>query len=97
MLVVAVCIIPLAIVLWKLWWIRNAALVCLTYGPGAYFHGMRVAPGNPQKFSDGQLVPVPLDLVSIFIYFFVVAFGFIFLLVLGVFACEKFRRGRNAA
>ena len=58
---------------------------------------MRVAPGNPQRFSDGRLVPVLLDLGSIFIYFFGVVLCLLFLLVVGVFAREWFRRGRNAA
>jgi len=97
MLAVGVCFFPFAIAIMKLWWIRNAAVVCLVYGPGAYFHGMRVAPGNPQRFSDGRLVPVVLDLASIFIYFVVVVLCFLFLLLLGVFACEWFRRRRNAA
>jgi len=48
MVAVGVGLFVFATALIKLWWIRNAALVCLVYGPDAYFHGMRVAPGNPQ-------------------------------------------------
>ena len=97
MLAAGVCLFAFATVLLKLWWIRNAMLVCWVCGPNAYSHGMRVASGNPQRFSDGQLVPFMPNVVSGVLYFFVVALCLIVLLVLGVFACEWFRRGRNAA
>ena len=84
-----------AIVFMKLWWVRDAVLVCWVYGPGAYIHGMRVASGNPQRFTDGQLVPALANVVSGFLFFVVFAICFVTLLVLGVVACEMFRRRRR--
>jgi hypothetical protein len=47
------------------WPIRNIGLVCWVYGTDAYFHkGIRVLPGKPTRFSNGELAPNFPDFVT---------------------------------
>jgi len=56
------------------WWVHNMALVIWVYGWNAYFQGgLRVLPGKPTKFSNGDLVPDFPDMITGFGYFFLVA------------------------
>jgi hypothetical protein len=49
------------------WPIRNFALVCWVYGSDAYFQqGIRVLPGRPVRFSNGQLAPGIPDTITAF-------------------------------
>lgn len=54
------------------WPIRNFALVCWVYGSDAYYNrGIRVLPGKPVRFSNGELAPTLPDLVTGFAAFFI--------------------------
>ena len=47
------------------WPIRNFTLVCWVYGTDAYYNkGIRVLPGKPVRFSNGELAPTLPDLVT---------------------------------
>jgi hypothetical protein len=83
-------VIFLAIVVTKFWWIRNAALVCWVYGRDAYAHGIRVLPGKPTKFSNGEVAPNLPDFVTGFAFFMVVVFGLSLLLIVGLRLYERF-------
>jgi hypothetical protein len=90
-------VVFLAIVVMKFWWIRNVALVWWVYGHEAYRHGMRVLPGKPTRFSNGELAPDLPDLVTGFAYFMVVVLGLSILLVICLRVYERLRGGRYAA
>jgi len=65
------------------WPLRNFALVCWVYGWDGYFHdGLRVLPGKPVKFSNGELATTFPDLVTGFAAFLGTVFGLTFLLIL---------------
>src|SRR5437763_13046086 len=60
----------------RLWWLRDALLVLWIYGAEAYFdRGLRILPGKPIRFSNGQIPPVWADLITGFGFFFVVTLG----------------------
>jgi hypothetical protein len=64
------------------WPIRNALLVCWVYGSDAYFHhGVRVLPGKPIRFSNGDFAPQFADMVTGLGVFFVTALGLTLLLI----------------
>ena len=51
-------VVASVVLLFIMWPIRNIALVCWVCGTDAYFDkGIRVLPGKPTKFSNGELVP----------------------------------------
>ena len=53
------------------WRIRNFLLVCWVYGKDAYFNrGIRVLPGKPIRFSNGERAPQIPDIVTGFGMFF---------------------------
>jgi hypothetical protein len=87
----------LAFVLRQFWWIRNAALVWWVYGRDAYRHGMRVLPGTPIRFSNGQLAPDGPDLATGFAFFMLVVLGLSLLLIFGLRTFERFRSRQSAA
>lgn len=92
-----VWIIFLAVIVTRFWWVRNMALVFWVYGRNAYLHGrIRVLPGKPTRFSNGELAPEFPDMVTGFSYFIVVAFGLSALLVLGLRLYERYRKRRTA-
>jgi hypothetical protein len=63
------------------WPIRNVLLVCWVYGSSAYFHhGVRVLPGKPIRFSNGDFAPQLPDMVTGFGVFFVTVLGLTLLL-----------------
>jgi len=56
--------------------VHNALLVCWVYGTDAYLHhGIRVLPGKPIRFSDGNLAHPRPDIVTGFGMFFVTVVG----------------------
>ena len=56
------------------WPLRNIALVCWVHGIDGYFQqGIRVLPGKPIRFSNGEPVPTLPDLVTGFGMFIVFA------------------------
>lgn len=58
------------------WPVHNALRVCWVYGTDAYLHrGIRVLPGKPIRFSDGNLAPRLPDIVTGFGMFFVTVIG----------------------
>ena len=62
----------LAVLVFVGWPIRNAALVCWVYGTDAYFNqGIRVVPGKPTRFSNGDIAPSFPDFITGFAAFFV--------------------------
>jgi len=74
------------------WPLRNIALACWVHGWDAYSQaGLRVLPGKPTKFSNGELVPTFPDLVTGFTAFFATALGLTFLLI---FALRLYERSR---
>jgi len=79
------------------WPMRNVALVCWAYGPDGYFErGIRVLPGKPIKFSDGELVPLLPDVVTGFGAFFMTVVGLTLLAILALRLYER-RHGTWAA
>ncbi|NOS70100.1 MAG: hypothetical protein HOP33_09240 [Verrucomicrobia bacterium] len=75
------------------WPLRNIALVGWVYGWDAYSQdGLRVLPGKPTKFSNGELVPTFPDLVTGFTAFFATALGLTFLLIFGLRLYERSRK-----
>lgn len=78
-IVIAWISVLVALVTFVGWPIRNIALVCWIYGSKYYFvYGIRVVPGKPVRFSNGELVPKFADVITglgaIFITF-IVFFG----------------------
>ena len=72
------------------WPIRNIALVYWTYGKSGYVDkGIRVLPGKPVRFSNGELTPLAGDLVTGFGAFLITVFGSTGLLVVGLKICER--------
>lgn len=87
-----VWIVFLAIVVTRLWWIRDALLVWWVYGRDAYFRdGVRVLPGKPTRFSTGELAPQWPNIATGFSFIIVVVFGLSILLVLGLRFYERWR------
>ena len=85
-------VVFLAFAVRRLWWVRDAALVCWIFGYQAYQSGrVLVLPGKPTRFSTGDLVPGFPDAVTGFVLFFAVVFGFTLLLFLGLSIFEKLR------
>jgi hypothetical protein len=81
------------LVIFVSWPIRDFFLVCWVYGSDAYFHhGMRVLPGKPVRFSNGQLVPQLLDMVTGFGAFFVTVAGLSLLLIFALRLYERHSR-----
>ena len=75
------------------WPLRNIALVVWVNGWDAYSQaGLRVLPGKPTKFSNGEVVPTFPDLVTGFTAFFATALGLTFLLILGLRLYERSRK-----
>ena len=53
------------VVVFVSWPIRNFLLVCWVYGKDGYFRkGIRVLPGKPTRFSNGELAPDLPDFVT---------------------------------
>jgi hypothetical protein len=91
-------VVFLMIVVVKFWWVRDAALVCWAYGREAYVHGgIRVLPGKPTRFSNGQIAQDLPDLMTGFAYFFTVVFGLSLLLIWCLRGYERLRRRHNEA
>lgn len=90
--------IPLGIfVLVKIAWpLRNIALVYWVRGGVAYSAGIRVLPGKPTRFSDGQYVPDLPDFITGMVAFFV-AMSVGMLVVRVVFRVYDRYHSRNAA
>src|SRR4051794_7525672 len=66
-----------------LWPLRNALLVCWVHGRDAYFRdGLRVLPGKPIRFTNGELVPDWPDFVTGAALFLTVTFSLTALLIL---------------
>jgi hypothetical protein len=73
------------------WPLRNVLLVCWVYGSDAYFHrGMRVLPGKPMHFSNGDLAPQFADMVTGLGVFFVTVLGLTLLLFFALRLYERF-------
>ena len=88
----------LAIILTKFWWIRDAVLVCWVYGRDAYFlGGLRVLPGKPIRFSNGELAPMGPDMLTGCGYFLIGALGTTLLLIFALRLYERRRLSRKAA
>ena len=82
----------LAIVVTRLWWIRDVLLVWWVHGRDAYFRdGVRVLPGKPTRFSTGELVARWPDIATGFSFLIVVVFGLSILLILGLRLYERWR------
>ncbi len=86
-----------AILVTKFWWVSNVALVWWVYGREAYAHGMRVLPGKPTRFSNGQPAPALPDIVTGLAFFILVTFGLSLLLMLCLRAYERLRGGHSGA
>jgi len=81
----------------RLWWIRDAALVCWVHGSDAYFvNGVRVLPGKPIRFTTGELAPLIPDMITGFVFFLVTAGGLTALLVLVLRIWDRRRRRERA-
>ena len=88
----------LAIILTKFWWIRDAVLVWWVYGRDAYFRdGLRVLPGKPIRFSNGERAPTGPDALTGMVYFFVVALGLTLLLFFAIRFFDRLRSSRKTA
>src|SRR5436853_2206383 len=77
--------------------VREFALVWWFYGSNEYFHGgIRVVEGGhgrgPTRFSDGQLVPGVLDVVTGFLTLAITFFGLSILLVVVLRFYERISR-----
>ena len=81
----------------RFWWIRDAILVWWVYGRDAYFRaGVRVLPGKPVRFSNGELAPHWPDFATGAAFFFVVVIGLSLLLIIGLRLYQRLHTSRNA-
>jgi hypothetical protein len=77
--------------------LQRFLVVCWVRGADEYFnHHIRVLPGKPDKFSDGQPVPSLPDAVTGFVVFMVVALGLSLLMFHALRFCERHFRSRQA-
>ncbi len=75
------------------WPLRNVALVFWVYGSDGYFgKGIRVLPGKPIRFSNGEMAPFVPDLVTGFGAFIITAGGLTLLAILALRLYERIHR-----
>jgi hypothetical protein len=75
--------ISLALLIRKLWWVRDALLVIWVHGYDAFFvEGLRVLSGKPVRFSNGELAPSVPDFFTGLLFAVVVMFSASFLVVI---------------
>ena len=90
-------IVFLAVILKQFWWVRDVFLVWWVYGRDAYFReGVRVLPGKPIKFSNGQPAPAFQEFVTGSAFFFVVVFGLTAILIAALLLYERHSKSHNA-